>query len=46
MIETTGNRSRLNIIGCLYLSDIGASIVDDDDGIHSDTIVRFFCKIE
>jgi len=45
VIETTGNRSRLNIIGALNLSDIGATIVHDYEGINSETIVRFFCKL-
>ncbi|MGD8110493.1 IS630 family transposase [Vibrio sp. TRT 17S01] len=46
-IETTGNRSRLNIIGALNLSDIGigATIVHDYESINSETIVRFFCKL-
>ncbi|HAS6386417.1 TPA: IS630 family transposase, partial [Vibrio vulnificus] len=37
VIETTGNRSRLNIIG--------ATIVHDYESINSETIVRFFCKL-
>ena len=45
VIETTGNRSRLNIIGALNLSDIGATIVHDYESINSETIVRFFCKL-
>ncbi len=45
MIETTGNRSRLNIIGALNLSDIGATITHDYEGINSETAVRFFCKL-
>lgn len=45
MIETTGNRSRLNIIGTLNLSDIRATIVHDCESINSETIVRFFCKL-
>ena len=45
VIETTGNRSRLNIIGALNLSDIGATIVHDYENINSETIVRFFCKL-
>lgn len=45
VIETTGNRSRLNILGALNLSDIGATIVDDYESINSETIVRFFCKL-
>ena len=45
VIETTGNRSRLNIIGALNLSDISATIVDDYESINSESIVRFFCKL-
>ena len=45
MIETTGHRSRLNIIGALNLSDIGATIVHDYESINSESIVRFFCKL-
>ena len=45
VIETTGNRSRLNIIGALNLSDIGATIVRDYESINSESIVRFFCEL-
>ncbi|CAH1540355.1 hypothetical protein THOG05_320009 [Vibrio rotiferianus] len=45
MIETAGNRSRLNIIGALNLSDIGATITHDYETINSETIVHFFCKL-
>ena len=45
MIETTGNRSRLNIIGALKLSDIGATITHDYESMNSEAIVRFFCKL-
>ncbi|CAK1929433.1 PilZ domain-containing protein [Vibrio crassostreae] len=42
VLETTGNRSRLNIIGVLNLSDIGATIVSDYESINNG---RFFCKL-
>ncbi len=45
MIETTGNRSRLNIIGALNLSDIGTTITHDYLSINCETIIRFFCKL-
>ena len=45
VIETPGNRSRLNIIGALDLSDIGATIVSDYESINSENIVRFFRKL-
>ncbi|GAK85907.1 mobile element protein [Vibrio ponticus] len=45
MIETTGNRSRLNIIGALNLSNIGATNVHDYENINSDSTVPFFCEL-
>lgn len=45
LIETTGNHSRLNIIGALNLSDIGATIVHDYECMNSETIFRFFFKL-
>jgi transposase len=44
-LETTGSRSRLNVIGALNLSDIGGTIVSDYESINSENIVRFFCKL-
>ncbi|WP_283129948.1 IS630 family transposase [Enterovibrio norvegicus] len=44
-IETTGSRSRLNIVGALNLSDIGRTVIDDYESINSENIVRFFCKL-
>ena len=45
VLETTGNRSRLNIVGALNLSDIGATIVSDYESINSENIARFFCRL-
>lgn len=45
VLDTTGNRSRLNIVGALNLSDIGATIVSEYDSINSENMVRFFCKL-
>ena len=45
MIETTGNRSRLNIIRALNLSEIGATITHDYEIINNETVVRFFSKL-
>ncbi len=45
VIETTGSRSRLNIIGALNLSDIGNTVIDSYDTINSENIVRFFHKL-
>ncbi len=44
-IETTGSRSRLNIVGALNLSDIGRTVIDEYESINSENIVRFFCKL-
>ena len=44
-IETTGSRSRLNIVGALNLSDIGRTVIDDYESINSENIVRFLCKL-
>lgn len=44
-LETTGSRSRLNIIGALNLSDIRNTIVGEYESINSENIVRFFCKL-
>ena len=45
MIDTADNRSGLNIIGALNLSDIGATIVNYYESINSESIVSFFCKL-
>ncbi len=45
LIETTGNRSRLNIISALNLLDIDATIIHDYKSINSETIVLFFCEL-
>ncbi|MEZ8140364.1 IS630 family transposase [Enterovibrio sp. FF113] len=45
MLETTGSRSRLNIIGALNLNDISGTIVSEYDTINSESIIRFFCKL-
>ncbi len=44
-VETTGSRSRLNLIGALNLTDIGGTIINDYETINSENIVRFFCQI-
>ncbi|EGU36722.1 hypothetical protein VII00023_01190 [Vibrio ichthyoenteri ATCC 700023] len=44
-VETTGSRSRLNLIGTLNLADIGGTIINDYETINSESIVRFFCQI-
>lgn len=44
-VETTGSRSRLNLIGALNLNDIGDTIINDYETINSESIVHFFCQI-
>ena len=44
-VETTGSRSRLNLLGALNLADIGSTIINDYETINSESIVRFFCQI-
>ncbi len=46
VIETTGSRTRLNIIGALPLQNIGATVTDTSDTINSESIVRFFWKLK
>ena len=45
MLETTGNRGRLNIIDALKLSNIGATIVSSYERIKSENIIHFFGKL-
>ncbi len=46
VIETTGSRTRLNIIGTLPLQNIGATVTETYDTINSESIVRFFWKLK
>lgn len=46
LIETTGSRSRLNLIGALSLDDISATVIDTYDTIDSESIIRFFWKLK
>ncbi|ARP40627.1 IS630 family transposase [Vibrio syngnathi] len=46
LIETTGSRTRLNLIGALSLEDIGATVTETYDTINSGSIVRFFWKLK
>ena len=45
LIETTGSRTRVNLIGALSLKNISATITDTYETIDSESIVRFFWKI-
>ena len=44
-IETTGSKTRLNIIGALNLSEISATIVEQYDAINGENIALFFCRL-
>ncbi|MGL1052910.1 IS630 family transposase, partial [Vibrio vulnificus] len=46
LIETTGSRTRVNLIGALSLKDISATITDTYETIDSESIVRFFWKLK
>jgi transposase len=46
VIEATGSRTRLNIIGALPLQHIGATVTETYDTINSENIVRFFWKLK
>ena len=45
IIETTGSRTRLNIIGALNLSDIANTIVTYNETINSRSIAMFFVEL-
>ena len=44
LIETTGNRTRVNLTGVLPLKAIGATITETYETLDSESIVRFFSK--
>ena len=46
LIETTGSRTRVNLIGALSLKNISATITDTYETIDSESIVRFFWKLK
>lgn len=46
LIETTGNCTRLNIIGALPLQDIGTTVTKTYDTINNESIIRFFWKLK
>jgi hypothetical protein len=46
LIETTGSRTRLNLIGALSLEDLGATVTETYDIINSESIVHFFWKLK
>jgi len=45
VIETTGSRTRLNIMGALNLNDISRTVIRKYDKINSHNIARFFIAI-
>lgn len=45
VVETTGSRTRLNIMGALNLNDIGSTVIREYDTIDSLNICRFFIAI-
>ena len=45
ILETTGSRSRLNIVGGLNLTNTNRTVVCEYDSTNSENIVRFFCQL-
>ncbi|EAA4684363.1 IS630 family transposase, partial [Salmonella enterica subsp. enterica] len=45
VVETTGSRTRLNLMGALNLNDIGSTVIREYDTINSLNISRFFIAI-
>lgn len=45
IVETTGSRTRLNIMGALNLNDIGSTVIREYDTINSLNIGKFFIAI-
>ncbi len=43
-IETTGSRTRLNIVGAIRLGRLSETVVDRYDTVNGDSIVEFFNK--
>jgi transposase len=44
-IETTGSRTRLNIVGAINLKDLGAAIINRYETVNSKNMQHFFEKI-
>lgn len=45
VVETTGSRTRLNLMGALNLKDIGSTVIREYDTINSLNIGKFFIAI-
>lgn len=44
-IETSGSRTRLNLMGALNINEIGKTIIHEYETINSETVVSFLCAI-
>jgi len=44
-IETTGSRTRINLLGAVALNDIAGAIVNEYEFVNSATIVQFFGQL-
>jgi transposase len=44
-IETTGSRTRINLLGAVALDDIAGAIVNEYEFVNSETIVQFFGQL-
>jgi transposase len=44
-IETTGSRTRINLLGAMALNDIAGAIVNEYEFVNSETIVQFFGQL-
>ncbi|WP_216824493.1 transposase, partial [Candidatus Fukatsuia symbiotica] len=44
-IETTGSRTRLNIMGALNIQNVANPIIRDDETINSENVVHFLSTI-
>ncbi|MGL4894126.1 MAG: IS630 family transposase [Shewanella sp.] len=44
-IETTGSRTRINLIGALSLNDIAGAVVNEFERVNSESIVQFFGQL-
>ena len=44
-IETTGSRTRINLLGAIALDDIAGAIVNEYEFVNSETIVQFFGQL-
>ena len=45
VVETSGSRTRLNLMGALNLNDIGNTVIREYDTINAENIARFFIAV-